>query len=336
MYFADDIDLLPWEPSVFLETAFAHQALLKDSPGTLTGTGLVMNSAVLADILPAMVGAVTLADGSLTQLLEFTAIADTTHATVSALRGRAAESALPPLMGSAVKVTIITFRPQIAAIGDQLLALVGVASDRTTTPAPASTDLTGFRTATIFGTLAALFRTLAEAAPPTNVTLAKKAFYDSLAQSSRRVISATVDQDHDGTPETKVRARCSGPYPCLMHNTFPQFANLLTTNALQKTTKARRHEALERKNIFIFPSCLRVFVVNFFGPKFKSRATFPVTQIKQKGVLPCSQSSPNSPPPTSSTSPNAASPASWALSGGGNANTPAKEKTNSPKPTNRS
>ncbi len=206
MYFADDIDLLPWEPSVFLETAFAHQALLKDSPGTLTTTGLVMNSAVLADILPGMVGAITLADDSLTQLLEFTAIADTTHATVSALRGRASESPLPPLVGGAVKVTVISFRPQIAVIGDELLALVGIASDRTSDPTPASNNLTGFRTATVFGTLAALFRTLAEATPPTNITLAKKAFYETLAQTSRRTITATVDEDHDGTPETELRA----------------------------------------------------------------------------------------------------------------------------------
>ncbi len=41
MYFCDDADLLVWEPGVFLEPGYSHQALIKESPGTLTGTGLL-------------------------------------------------------------------------------------------------------------------------------------------------------------------------------------------------------------------------------------------------------------------------------------------------------
>src|SRR6185369_2317751 len=105
---------------------------------------------------------------SLTQLLEITAIADSTHATVSALRGRASESAVVPLTGGAVKVTVIIFRPQIAAVGDALLALVGVACDRDSGAAPVYSDLSGFKPAAIFGTLAAIYRTLVEAKHATN------------------------------------------------------------------------------------------------------------------------------------------------------------------------
>jgi hypothetical protein len=101
-----------------------------------------------------------------------------------------------------VTVTVVSFRPQIAAVGDGLLALLGVVSDRDTDPSPATDSLAGFRMATVFGTLAALFRTLADTANPTALTLSKKTFYEGLARAARRAISGTVDTDDDGTPDT--------------------------------------------------------------------------------------------------------------------------------------
>ena len=128
MYFCQDVDLMIWEPGIFLEPAFGHQALFADVAGTLTGTGLVMGSSVLGHALPGMVARIELADDSLTQLLEVVSVTDGTHAVVSALRGRAGESAVTPLVGGSVKVGIVTFRPQIAAVGDELLGILGVMS----------------------------------------------------------------------------------------------------------------------------------------------------------------------------------------------------------------
>ena len=47
MYFCNDVDLMGWEPGVFLEGGFGHQAVLREGAGTLTGTGLVMGAARL-------------------------------------------------------------------------------------------------------------------------------------------------------------------------------------------------------------------------------------------------------------------------------------------------
>jgi hypothetical protein len=152
------------------------------------------------------VAQVTTADGSLSQLLEVVAVADATHATLSSLRGRNSESTLPPLTGGSVKVSVLSFHPQIAAVGDQLLALVGIASDRSSEPAPASANLAGFRLATVFGVLAAIYRTLADTSAATNLTFAKKTFYEQLAHAARRAISASVDTDGDGVPDARVRA----------------------------------------------------------------------------------------------------------------------------------
>jgi hypothetical protein len=203
MYFCDDVELMAWEPSVFTQTAFSHQTVVKGAVGTLTGTALLLTSGSLAAVLPGMVAQVTLADGSLTQLLEVVAVTDATHATVSMLRGRSSEAAIVPLVTGSVKVTVVTFQPQIAAVGDALLALVGIASDRDNLPAPASVGLCGFKAAAIFGTLAAIYRALVETQSATNVTFSKRTFYEGLAQASRLTLGATIDRDGDGIPETR-------------------------------------------------------------------------------------------------------------------------------------
>ena len=206
MYFCEDVDLMAWEPGVFLEGTFAHQAILSAATGMLTGTGLVMDSAVLGNVAAGMVAKIELADDSLTQLLEILAVADATHATVSALRGRGDEAAVGPLVGGSVKVTVVSFRPQIAAVGDGLLALIGVASDRETEPTVATEDLRGFRTAAAFGTLAAIFRTLSSVEGVTEAMKAKQGFYEKLFETARRSIGGRVDEDGDGVAETRVEA----------------------------------------------------------------------------------------------------------------------------------
>ena len=88
MYFCNDVDLATWEPAVFAEAAFGHQALVKGAAGTLTGTALLMDDAVLGDVAAGMVASVATADGTATQLLEIVSVADATHAVASVLRGQ--------------------------------------------------------------------------------------------------------------------------------------------------------------------------------------------------------------------------------------------------------
>jgi hypothetical protein len=165
-----------------------------------------MDASVLGVVSAGMVAQLTLADDSLTQLVEIVSVSDGTHATVSALRGRGSEAPVAPLTSGSVKVTVLSFRPQIAAVGDALLALVGVASDRSSDASPAYANAAGFKPAAIFGTLAAIYRTLVETSSATNITYSKRTFYEGLAQAARQTLTATVDQDGDGVPETCVHS----------------------------------------------------------------------------------------------------------------------------------
>ncbi|MCL2648129.1 MAG: hypothetical protein FWD61_14145 [Phycisphaerales bacterium] len=204
MYFCEDAELLAWEPGIFSDEgggAFVHQAVIREAAGALTGTGLVMGSGVLGAVLPGMVMQVSLADGTMSQLTEVVSVEDSSHATISALRGRSTEAAVAPLVSGAVKVTVVTFRPQIAAVGDSLLELVGVSSGRGNEASPKFGGTAGFRAAAVFGTLAAVYRALAATENASNIVLSKRAFYEGLAQASRQTISALVDANGDGVPE---------------------------------------------------------------------------------------------------------------------------------------
>jgi hypothetical protein len=70
-------------------------------------------------------------------------------------------------------------------------------------PTPASAGLCGFKAAAIFGTLAAIYRTLVETQSATAITFSKRTFYEGLAQASRLTLGATIDRDGDGVPETR-------------------------------------------------------------------------------------------------------------------------------------
>jgi hypothetical protein len=193
MYFCDDVDLMVWEPGIFSAggaDAFAHQALLKNAAATLTGTALTTETDLLGALAPGMV---LLAEGGgVSQLLEVTAVADARHATVSALRGRADETPLPGLVSGSVTVTLVSFRPQIAAVGDELLALVGVISNRGDAGETVAQPR-GFRTACVLGTLAAIFRVLAAAPDAPAGDAAKREFYEKAYADVRRSVRGTID-----------------------------------------------------------------------------------------------------------------------------------------------
>ena len=84
-FFCQDADLLAWEPALFVEDVFAHQALLSAAAGTLAGTTLTLSAASFVDagVSAGMVAQLTNADASLTQLVEIAAVVSATSATIS-------------------------------------------------------------------------------------------------------------------------------------------------------------------------------------------------------------------------------------------------------------
>jgi hypothetical protein len=198
--FCADQDLLGWESGIFGDAGVAHLALVKDADATLSGGTLLTAAAVLGGAEPGMVA--VLRQGSGETLVTTYAVITTNlaanQASVSVLRSAGEDPAVPAMSG-AVKVTIVSFHPVIAAVGDELLALLGIEPRMLT---EASTVM-GLKTATIFGTLAALFRAIG----PSAAADKKLALYTRMFQLARRAVGGWVDADGDGVAERRV---CAG------------------------------------------------------------------------------------------------------------------------------
>lgn len=209
MGYCEDADLMVLEPGIFVEPALASMRLLQGVSGTVSGTTLTISGAsfAAAGVTGGMVAALTTADNVTTVTVEIVTVTDAGTATISVVRARDADAAVAPVVAGAVKVTVVSFRAQIAVVGDELRALVGVATDRANgTATPALKELTDFRMAAAFGTLALVYRMLSAVTNPTATVLSKYTVYAQAYGALRRSLKAKVDLDHDGVPETVVRS----------------------------------------------------------------------------------------------------------------------------------
>lgn len=209
MGYCEDVDLMVLEPGIFVEPALASMRLMQGVSGVVSGTTLTISggSFVAAGVSGGMVAALTTADNATTVMVEVVAVTDGATATVSVVRARDADAAVGPVVGGAVKVTVVSFRAQIAAVGDELRGLVGVGTDRASgTTVPAMKELTDFRMAAAFGTLAMVYRMMSSVTNPSATVLSKMTVYGQAYGALRRSLKAKVDLDHDGVPETVVRS----------------------------------------------------------------------------------------------------------------------------------
>ena len=202
-----EADLLILEPGLLGMAELRDCLRLREAAGTLAGTTLTLTGAswTSAGASAGMGVRVTSADGTVVLTGEITAVADATHATVSAFRVRGSDPAVALAVSGSVSVTVMSFGPQIAGVGDDLLALVGASHDRDA-PEPALEETSGFRSAAIYGTLAALFRMAVVPVLTSKEVVVKEKLYQAAYLTLRRSLVARVDLDGDGVVDSVVRS----------------------------------------------------------------------------------------------------------------------------------
>jgi hypothetical protein len=196
--FCDDRDLLVWEAGIFSEPGMAHLALLSEAEVNVAGTALTSAGAILSKIAAGMVGVLKEGAGSppKSTAVVFTEVVSSTAATVSVPRVAGDDPAAPWIQGD-VKLSVVSFRPVIEAVGREVVALLGLEGQ-----SAGMENVLGLRPAAIFGTLAAIYRAIGPSADSDK----KLALYTRLYQIARRAIAGMVDLDGDGHAETLVFA----------------------------------------------------------------------------------------------------------------------------------
>ncbi len=125
MNFSTDRDLLYYEPAVFNDVPFIAQQRVQLTDAAVSGATL---SSATGDFVSAQVEAgsvVLVADTPLEVMQRH----DLHTLTVSLLRHRLSDAAIPPSPGSGLTLIARTFAPQATLVHDALVAMLGLADD---------------------------------------------------------------------------------------------------------------------------------------------------------------------------------------------------------------
>jgi hypothetical protein len=216
--FANDRDLIILEPRLFFDVLWTAQRLVDSATGgaiNAAGDTLTITAGNLIN-LNITGGMIALVAGSPLEVIDRI---DATNLRISRLRAAESDALIPAAQGSALKVTIHTFRPQVQVIHDQLLRSFGIepaisqSPGGTPEPQPASDSLTesaitnprAFSLAEALGTLHLVYTSAAAVVGGDSPMWAKALMYRDRYAAERRRIVAEIDLNNDGEPDTTRR-----------------------------------------------------------------------------------------------------------------------------------
>lgn len=201
---ARDRDVLVLEPNVFRDLAWAGQRLSRGS-GSIAGTTLTIASPEVAlDTAGIGAGHVAVVGGT---PYEVVSRLSATQLSVSRLRERATDAAIPPTGVTSQETTITTFRPQIALVESQVLRMAGFEPDGSEGPGrlPASAvrvdaELTRL---VCLGALAVIWSAASGLLGERSAGWTRAEWYRRRFEEERMRVSVAVDSGGDGVVEAR-------------------------------------------------------------------------------------------------------------------------------------
>jgi hypothetical protein len=201
MNFANDVDLLHWEPNLLRDASAVAQTLLAGT-GTLAGTTFTISSGSLSD---AHIEAnhVIVLGSPINGSFPIVSIENATALTLSVLFDQLFPDpgddvqTLSPGSGSGLTFSIRTFWPQLRIISELLCQAAGLQID----DAAQILNPQSLNHACALGALQMIYTALAAAAEdPTNL-LARADLYQGLYRRAMRSASVQIDLNNDGVAD---------------------------------------------------------------------------------------------------------------------------------------
>ena len=201
--FSKDVDLLKWEPVLFVELAPASQTLCQGEDGMLSGTTFASNSASFDDAGVTAGQVIYLNDGeSLDGCYEIVSVDSATQLTVSVLRLSTEDDPVAPPSGSEISYRVSTFDPQAEEVAYGLLQYFGIETgEGEESSAGEILNLRALRQASVFGVLSAVFAAAACGKNDASGYWAKSQRYLELFHTARSKARIELDTDSDNKPE---------------------------------------------------------------------------------------------------------------------------------------
>lgn len=200
MNYSTDRDLLVYEPTLFNDVPFAAQQRVEVYDAEVVGTTVY---SVLADFEQAQVepGHVVLINRRPYEVLQ--RIDDMTL-TVSLLRDRTTDDAIPGGDGTGLPLVMRTFAPQAAVVRQSLLHMLGIDEDLPgSLSADAVTSLATMARLETLGTLERIFSSAAALTGNNEMLLYKADHYRRRLLTAASRCPVPIDTNGDGLPDEK-------------------------------------------------------------------------------------------------------------------------------------
>ncbi|MDD5064717.1 MAG: hypothetical protein PHQ35_08185 [Phycisphaerae bacterium] len=203
--FANDVDILKYEPALFGELHLPWQVLAAGSGGVLSGTTFTASGAdfVNAQITAGQVIHLHSADDSLDGAYEIVSVNSATELTVSVVRTDSGDEPIAPPAATDITYRISTFGPQAGEAGFQLTEYFGIRPGNPASDIDAEDilDADVLRTASVFAVISSIYTMLANNAEDENFWK-KSLHYQKLFEKVRERCRLSIDTDGDGTADT--------------------------------------------------------------------------------------------------------------------------------------
>lgn len=201
--FSKDVDLLKWEPVLFVELMPASQTLCQGDDGVLSGTTFTSSGASFDDADVAAGQVIYLQDSeSLDGCYEIVSVDSATQLTISVLRLSTEDDPVAPPSGSEISYRIGTFDPQADEVAYGLMQYFGIeTSEDEASASQEILNVRALRQASVFGVLSAVFAAAACGTKDASGHWAKSQRYQELFHAGRSKARIELDTDSDQVAE---------------------------------------------------------------------------------------------------------------------------------------
>lgn len=195
--FSSDIDILKWEPILFLDLFYSSQMLCKGTDGVMSWTTFTSGDAdfISSSIAAGHVIHVSDGTGEIDGCYEIVSVDSSTQLTVSVLRASSDAAAVAPPAGSSLNYRISTFDAQADEAAYSLLQYFGVSEDEADLGSILNERC--LRQSSVFAILSAVLAGCASGQKEESGFWEKSHWYQKLFEQSRTKIRIELDDDND-------------------------------------------------------------------------------------------------------------------------------------------
>ena len=202
--FANDVDILKYEPVLFGELHLPSQVLISGEAGQLSGTTFTATGADFSSANVSSSGVIYMrsSDGVVDGAYEIVSVDSATQLTVSVVRADTGDSAVAPPVATGISYRVSTFDPQACEVSFELTEHFGIGPGNPASEVDAGDvmDTSALKRVSVFGVISVVYAMMASKTNDENFW-AKSLHYRNLFEKARQRCRLSIDAGSDGVAD---------------------------------------------------------------------------------------------------------------------------------------